>query len=152
MDKTLDKAIEYLKSIGCKEIILFGSLADGTADESSDIDLAISDISPRTYFKTLATISSIVGKKVDLVMMKYILHGHAAVMMWTVMAIRNAPAGNQTMRTQTSTALLRRSATERITTVTTAWMKAATDYVTMKKRVGPICVSLRILPNLPILP
>ena len=28
LDERLTKAIEYLKSIGCKEIILFGSLSD----------------------------------------------------------------------------------------------------------------------------
>ena len=65
-------ATEYLKSIGCKEIILFGSLAHGSADDSADIDLAVSGISPRTYFKTVAEISSIVGWKVDLVTMDYI--------------------------------------------------------------------------------
>ncbi len=65
-------ATEYLKSIGCKEIVLFGSLADGTADRSSDIDLAVSGISPRTYFRTIAEISSIVGMKVDLVTIDYI--------------------------------------------------------------------------------
>jgi predicted nucleotidyltransferase len=50
VEEKLTRAIEYLKSIGCSEIILFGSLADGMADESSDIDLAVSGISPRTYF------------------------------------------------------------------------------------------------------
>ena len=65
-------ATEYLKSIGCKEIILFGSLVDEDIDESSDIDLAVSGISPRTYFKTLVEISSVVGSKVDLVTMDYV--------------------------------------------------------------------------------
>ena len=65
-------ATEYLKSIGCKEIVLFGSLADETADKFSDIDLAVSGISPRTYFKTVAEISSIVGWKVDLVTMDHV--------------------------------------------------------------------------------
>ena len=72
IEKKLQQATEYLKSIGCKEIILFGSLADDTADESSDIDLAISGISPRAYFKTVTDISSVVGWKVDLVTMDYI--------------------------------------------------------------------------------
>lgn len=68
----LKRATEYLKSIGCKEIILFGSFADGMADRSSDIDLAVSGISPRAYFKTVAVISSVVGWKVDLVPMDFI--------------------------------------------------------------------------------
>lgn len=39
---------DYLKSLGCREIILFGSLAIGDADEFYDSYLALSVISPRT--------------------------------------------------------------------------------------------------------
>ena len=73
IEKKLRKAIEYLKSIGCREIILFGSLANGTADDFSDIDLAITGLEPRTYFKAVAVISSIVGQRVDLITMDYVL-------------------------------------------------------------------------------
>lgn len=72
LDEKLTKAIEYLKSIGCKEIILFGSLSDGTFDGFSDIDLAVSGVSPRAYFRAVAVLSSIVGWKVDLVAMDHI--------------------------------------------------------------------------------
>ncbi|MBN2542042.1 nucleotidyltransferase domain-containing protein [bacterium] len=72
IDKKIKKATDYLISIGCKEIILFGSMAKGTVTENSDIDLAIRGISPRSYFKTVAEISSIVGQKVDLVALDYI--------------------------------------------------------------------------------
>lgn len=70
--KKLPKAIEYLKSAGCREVILFGSLSDGTFDDISDIDLAVSGISPRSYFKAIASLPSIMGWKVDLVTMDYI--------------------------------------------------------------------------------
>ncbi len=72
IEEKLKRATVYLKSIGCKEIILFGSQVSGEADKSSDIDLAVSGISPGTYFKTVVEISSIVGWKVDLVPMDYI--------------------------------------------------------------------------------
>ena len=72
IEKKLAIATEYLKSIGCKEIILFGSLANGIFDDSADIDLAIAGISPRAYFKDVAAISSIVGWKVDLITIDYI--------------------------------------------------------------------------------
>jgi len=72
MEDRIVIATEYLKSIGCKEVILFGSYADGTADRTSDLDLAVSGISPRTYFRTVAEISSIVGMKVDLVTMDHL--------------------------------------------------------------------------------
>ncbi|MHA1784003.1 MAG: nucleotidyltransferase family protein [Candidatus Helarchaeota archaeon] len=70
--KILSDVVEYLKSIGTTEIILFGSLVDGTYNEYSDIDLAISGISPRLYFKTLSILSSIVGKKIDLVLLGHV--------------------------------------------------------------------------------
>lgn len=72
IEKKLVQTTEYLKSIGCKEIILFGSLSDGTFDKFSDIDLAISGISPGAYFRTVAVLSSLVGWKVDLVAIDYI--------------------------------------------------------------------------------
>ncbi|MGE5342525.1 MAG: nucleotidyltransferase family protein [Candidatus Omnitrophota bacterium] len=72
LETKLNQATEYLKSIGCSKIILFGSLNDGVFNESSDIDLAVSGISPRTYFKTVAEISSIVGWKIDLVPIDYV--------------------------------------------------------------------------------
>lgn len=72
LDERLTKAIEYLKSIGCKEVILFGSLSDGTFDGFSDIDLAVSGVSPRAYFRAVAVLSSMVGWKVDLVAIDYI--------------------------------------------------------------------------------
>jgi len=71
LDEKLTKAIEYLKSIGCKEIILFGSLSDGTFDRFSDIDLAVSGVSPRAYFRAIAILPSLIGSKVDLVMMDH---------------------------------------------------------------------------------
>jgi len=72
IQKKLAKATEYLKSIGCREIILFGSLSDGTFDKFSDIDLAVSGLSPRSYFSTVAVLSSLIGWKVDLVTMDHI--------------------------------------------------------------------------------
>ncbi len=72
IEKKLAEATEYLKSIGCKEIILFGSLSDGTFDRFSDIDLAISGISPLSYFEAVVVISSLMRVKVDLVAMDYI--------------------------------------------------------------------------------
>lgn len=72
INKKLTKAVGYLKSIGCKEVFLFGSLSDGTFNELSDIDLAVSGISPRKYFKAVAALSSIAKWKVDLVALDYI--------------------------------------------------------------------------------
>lgn len=72
IEKKLAKATGYLKSIGCKEIILFGSLTDGTSDRYSDIDLAVSGISPWLYFEAVVALPSLIGCKVDLVTMNHI--------------------------------------------------------------------------------
>ena len=72
LKKKLSEAIEYLKNIGATEIILFGSMAHGNFNEFSDIDLAIRGISPKTYFKTIADLSSIIHFKVDLVLLDYV--------------------------------------------------------------------------------
>jgi len=66
------KGIEYLKSIGCKEIILFGSLADGTYDEFSDIDLAVSGIPPLKYFEAVVVLPDLINHKVDLIAFDFI--------------------------------------------------------------------------------
>lgn len=67
----LSKAVEYLKSIGSKEIFLFGSLVEGTFDEYSDIDLAASGISPRNFFKALVELPVIIDHKIDLVALDF---------------------------------------------------------------------------------
>jgi len=71
INKKVSKAVEYLKSIGCKEIFLFGSLVDGTFNEDSDIDLAATGISARVYFKALVDLPRIIDHKVDLVILDY---------------------------------------------------------------------------------
>ncbi len=71
IDEKISKAVEYLKSIGSKEIFLFGSLVDGTFNEYSDIDLAATGISARNYFKALVELPKIIDHKVDLVALDF---------------------------------------------------------------------------------
>lgn len=71
IDEKIAKAIYYLKSIDCKEIFLFGSLVDGTFNEYSDIDLAVTGISARNYFKALVELPTIINHKVDLVALDF---------------------------------------------------------------------------------
>ena len=46
----LDRAVEYLKSIGCTEIYVFGSAARGDAREDSDLDIAVRGIPADKFF------------------------------------------------------------------------------------------------------
>ncbi len=72
LEVKIAKGIEYLKSIGCKEIILFGSLADGTFDKFSDIDLAVSGIPPLKYFEAIVVLPDILNHNVDLIAFDFI--------------------------------------------------------------------------------
>ena len=71
IDEKISKAVEYLKLIGVKEIFLFGSLVDGTFNENSDIDLAVTGISARNYFKAIVELPMIIEHKVDLVALDF---------------------------------------------------------------------------------
>ncbi len=77
-EKKLLDATTYLKSLGVQEIILFGSLADGTFDHHSDIDLAVSGIPPRAYFAAVAELPSLIDWKVDLVAIDHARKGFVA--------------------------------------------------------------------------
>jgi len=65
--KDIEKAVEILKSRGCTEVYLFGSLAYGKYHENSDIDLGIIGLEPQIYFRTWAEIDREVKCEIDLV-------------------------------------------------------------------------------------
>ncbi len=50
--KDLDLAVKILKAAGCREIFIFGPLANGEARANSEIDLAIRGCPPNLFFKT----------------------------------------------------------------------------------------------------
>jgi predicted nucleotidyltransferase len=51
--KDLKLAVEILKDAGCSEIYIFGSIMKHTADDNSDIDLAIKGCPRGMFFKLL---------------------------------------------------------------------------------------------------
>jgi len=63
----LERAVNYLKSEGCNEIYLFGSLADGSYDLSSDIDLAVRGIDPTRFFAVYGKLLLQLKHSLDLV-------------------------------------------------------------------------------------
>ena len=65
--KDIEKAVEILKSRGCTEVYLFGSLAIGNYHEKSDIDLGIKGLAGKLYFKTWVEIEDVVNSEIDLV-------------------------------------------------------------------------------------
>lgn len=60
-------AIDYLKSVGCTEIYLFGSIAHGNANDSSDIDIAVRGISPEDFFYIYGQLMYRLQHRVDLI-------------------------------------------------------------------------------------
>jgi predicted nucleotidyltransferase len=56
-----------LKSMGAREVFLFGSYAEGTAREDSDIDLAVSGIPPRQFFKAMGEVGDRLNRSFDLI-------------------------------------------------------------------------------------
>jgi len=65
----LESAISILRKYGVTEIYIFGSLADGTYNNNSDIDIAVKGMKPELYFKAYAELSFCINKKVDLLNM-----------------------------------------------------------------------------------
>jgi predicted nucleotidyltransferase len=60
-------AAEALKKAGAREVYLFGSAAAGLLRENSDVDLAVSGLPPRQFFRAMGQASRILHRPVDLV-------------------------------------------------------------------------------------
>lgn len=63
----LNKAAGILKSAGCYECYIFGSISDGRASDNSDIDLAIRGIPPERFFYVYGQLSMQIRRAIDLV-------------------------------------------------------------------------------------
>jgi predicted nucleotidyltransferase len=61
------KIVEYLRAEGCSLIMLFGSFAEGVSHPHSDIDIAVSGISSKNFFRAIADLPHLVKHRVDLV-------------------------------------------------------------------------------------
>ena len=77
MDKLIDipvsyqedikKAIQILKENGATEVYIFGSLADGSFHENSDIDIAVRGIEASIFYKVAGKLMSELEHDFDLV-------------------------------------------------------------------------------------
>ena len=66
--KDLDAAIAILKAEGCREIYVFGSLAEGgTIHPSTDIDIAVRGLSRPRFFVIYGKLLSSLEHSVDLI-------------------------------------------------------------------------------------
>jgi predicted nucleotidyltransferase len=67
IDKDLEIVTDYLESVGCSEIYIFGSLANDQASEGSDLDIAVRGIPAKNFFSVYGEILSRSSRPVDLV-------------------------------------------------------------------------------------
>ncbi len=63
----LEFAITYLKSVGCTEIYIFGSLCTGRIHSQSDIDIAVKGLRPEIFFSVYGHLMMNLNHSVDLV-------------------------------------------------------------------------------------
>jgi predicted nucleotidyltransferase len=63
----IERAIRILKTAGCEEVYLFGSLADGDASSGSDIDLAIRGCPSGQFFRLQGKLLMELEHRADLV-------------------------------------------------------------------------------------
>ncbi|MGE0086308.1 MAG: nucleotidyltransferase family protein [Desulfococcaceae bacterium] len=66
-DKNIRQAVEILKQAGCREIFLFGSLAENAIREGSDIDIAVRGCPKGKFFHLLGKLLLKLDIDVDLV-------------------------------------------------------------------------------------
>jgi predicted nucleotidyltransferase len=67
IEKDLDIAIDYLKSVGCTEIFIFGSVASGEATSDSDLDIAVRGINPAEFFFVYGELLTRLERPADLI-------------------------------------------------------------------------------------
>ena len=67
LEARLRRAAEALKKEGAREVYVFGSATEGNLDPGSDIDMAVSGLPPRAFFRAMGLASEAAGRPVDLV-------------------------------------------------------------------------------------
>jgi len=63
----VEKAVKILKNVGCEEVYLFGSLAEGNVREGSDIDIAIRGCPSGMFFHALGRLMLELEHLIDLI-------------------------------------------------------------------------------------
>ena len=63
----IHKAAEVLKSYGATEVYLFGSMATGTYNEHSDVDLAVAGLPPKNFISAMSGAGDVFKRELDLI-------------------------------------------------------------------------------------
>jgi predicted nucleotidyltransferase len=70
-ESDLKLAYDYLKSVGCTEVFIFGSLAENNYNSSSDIDLAVKGLDKSKFFHVYGELMKLLNHPFDLVGLDY---------------------------------------------------------------------------------
>jgi len=65
--KDVEIAAKLLKREGCDAVFLFGSMVTGKIHEDSDIDIGITGLPPKKFFRVNAYLDKKLSNKIDLV-------------------------------------------------------------------------------------
>lgn len=67
LEQLIKKAVQALREEGAREVFIFGSAADVSADHVSDIDLAVKGLPPKRFIKAMGKVGDILQCPFDLV-------------------------------------------------------------------------------------
>lgn len=63
----IEEAAAALRAAGAHEVYVFGSAATGKLREGSDVDLAVSGLPPKVFFRAMGAASQVLRRPLDLV-------------------------------------------------------------------------------------
>lgn len=66
-ESTIAKVVEVLKGAGAREVYVFGSCATGGMRNDSDLDVAVSGLPPRLFFKAMSQAAAVLRRPLDLI-------------------------------------------------------------------------------------
>jgi predicted nucleotidyltransferase len=67
MKQLIGKAAAVLKAAGAREVYVFGSAATETMRPDSDIDMAVSGLPAKVFFRSMSDAEDALGRPVDLI-------------------------------------------------------------------------------------
>ena len=67
LNSSIHDVVAVLKNSGAKTVYLFGSAANATMRDESDIDLAVSGLPPENFFKALSAASRVLDRPIHLI-------------------------------------------------------------------------------------
>jgi uncharacterized protein len=67
LQDSIKVAATALTELGAKEVYVFGSAARGTLRPDSDIDLAVSGLPAKIFFRAVSKASDILGRPADII-------------------------------------------------------------------------------------